>query len=66
MGDRCGRLGPATDESALPEREADRAEALRGAYFFFFLAAFFFAIRSPPPAHCIGGMLGEAAKICQA
>src|SRR5262249_44386498 len=34
--------------TALPEREADRAERLSGAYFFFFLAAFFFATGSPP------------------
>jgi hypothetical protein len=44
-----GRTSIGTDESALPEREADRAdERLRGAYFFFFFA-FFFAISSPPP-----------------
>jgi hypothetical protein len=42
------------DESALPERETDRAERrLSGAYFFFFLAAFFFAIDSPPPTPLI-------------
>jgi hypothetical protein len=35
------------DGTALPEREADRAGALRR-YFFFFLAAFFFATASPP------------------
>jgi len=37
------------DDSALPEREADRAERLRGAYFFFFFAAFFFAATISPP-----------------
>jgi len=34
--------------SALPQREHDRAERLRGAYFFFFFLVAFFFNRSPP------------------
>jgi hypothetical protein len=55
-------------DSALPEREADRAERLVGAYFFFFLAGFFFATSSPPSgvgccqAHARGGATGCQAK----
>ena len=55
------------DGTALPEREADRAERLTGAYFFFFLAAFFFATSSPPSGY--GYHLGHAsggAAPCQA
>ena len=49
---------PGTDGTALPERETDRAERFRSAYFFFFLAAFFFATGSPPPVTgTISGML---------
>jgi len=55
------------DESALPEREADRAETRLGrAYFFFFLAAFFFAIDSPPPAPLIWRHARHGGETCQA